>query len=154
MAAQQVQPSRAQSLEPVMKDPSQLSVPTSTYPHLSGTDLRDILFFKKKNGTKLYFEFRELMMMYQTEIKKRWDTRAQIKDNYTFPRTMLGLEPKAIVEAVVPPKKNTPMNTFQKVAPKLTTRTNETITQSKPKIQTTIQFSKMEENSKTPSYFE
>lgn len=31
-------------------------------------------------------DYKELMLMYQAEIKKRWDKQAQIKNTYTFPR--------------------------------------------------------------------
>jgi hypothetical protein len=50
--------------------------PCSTYPVLSGIELRNRIFLNKKDGKRAYFEFKELMMMYQVEIKKRWENRA------------------------------------------------------------------------------
>ena len=58
----------------------------STYSQISGQDLRNEIFFNQKNGSQAYFEFKELMMMYQADIKKRWDNKAQIKEDYVFPR--------------------------------------------------------------------
>jgi len=53
-----------------------MSEPCSTYPGINGFELRNRIFLNKKDGKKAYFEFKELMMMYQVEIKKRWTNRA------------------------------------------------------------------------------
>jgi hypothetical protein len=62
--------------------------PSSTYPKLSGEDLKQELFFKNKTnlGPSQYQEYKMMVQMYQQEINRRWNERAQIKNTFTFPR--------------------------------------------------------------------
>ena len=66
------------------------NIPSSTYHQISGEELRYELFFAPRNNNKgshnEYFSYKEMVQMYQAEIKRRWDQRAQIKDRYVFPR--------------------------------------------------------------------
>jgi hypothetical protein len=81
--------SRSQSLDQVDEKTGQVSnqsMPSSTYHSISGLDLRNEIFFKQKNGSQEYLDYKELMLMYQAEIKKRWDNKASIKEAYIFPR--------------------------------------------------------------------
>ena len=60
--------------------------PVSIYHQVSGEDLRKIIFFQQPDGKERFRDFKQLMVLYQNEIKKRWEERAQIKHNYRFPR--------------------------------------------------------------------
>jgi hypothetical protein len=61
---------------------SKRNIPSSTYHQITGEELRNELFFKQRGGNKNrsdqneYFSYKEMVQMYQAEIKRRWDTRA------------------------------------------------------------------------------
>jgi hypothetical protein len=41
-----------------------------------------------------------MLTLYENEIKKRWDQRAQIKNKFIFPRTSNHYEDKTIIDNV------------------------------------------------------
>ena len=56
--------------------------PSSTYPQITGEELRYELLFSSraskanKESQNNYFCYKEMVQMYQAEIKRRWDQRA------------------------------------------------------------------------------
>jgi hypothetical protein len=86
--------SRNQSCENVRATPKNQyhklkNEPSSTYPKISGEDLKQELFYKNKSksqGPSQYHEYKIMVKMYQEEIARRWNERAKIKNSYIFPR--------------------------------------------------------------------
>ena len=75
-----------------------MNIPSSTYHQLTGEQLRYELFFNQKKNQKKdrgmdYPQYKEMVYMYQQEIKRRWDQRAQIKNKYVFPRILVQKAP-------------------------------------------------------------
>ena len=59
--------------------------------HFLGVNIEDKDNEANKNnlGPNDYREFKEVMDMYVQEIARRWNTRAQIKNTYVFPRNTI-----------------------------------------------------------------